>query len=58
VANAPLTNEKPAAPGDGSKPLHREQRRQVIAEVLATAVVDLLLAERERVRGEHEAATR
>jgi len=58
VANAPLTNEKPAAPGDGSKPLHREDPRQVVIDVLAIAVVDLLLAERERVRGEHEAATR
>jgi len=58
VSHAPITNDKPAPVCDGSKPLPREQRRQVIAEVLATAVVDLLLAERERVRGEHEAATR
>ena len=58
MSNAPLTNEKPAAPGDGSKPLRREDRRQVVIDVLAIAVVDLLLAERERVRGEHEAATR
>jgi hypothetical protein len=29
-----------------------------VIDVLAIAVVDLLLAERERVRGEHEAATR
>lgn len=59
MSNAPLTNENPAATiGDGTKPLPREDRRQVVIDVLAIAVVDLLLAERERVRGEHEAATR
>lgn len=58
MSHAPITNDKPAPVGDGTKPLSREERRQVIVEVLAIAVVDLLLAERERVRGEHEAATR
>jgi hypothetical protein len=58
VSHAPITNDKPAPVGDGTKPLPREQRRQVVVEVLAIAVVDLLLAELERVRGEHEAATR
>ena len=59
MSQAPLTNEKPAAPvGDGTKPLPHEERRQVVIDVLAIAVVDLLLAERERVRGEHEPATR
>ena len=57
MSHAPITNDRPAAPvGDGTKPLPREERRQVIVEVLAIAVVDLLLAERKHVRGEYEAA--
>jgi hypothetical protein len=35
----------------------RECCRQVVVDVLATAIVDLLLKERARVRGEHEATT-
>jgi hypothetical protein len=58
LSHVPITNDKPAPVGDGTKPLPREQRRQVIVEVLAIAVIDFLVAERERVQGEHEAATR
>ena len=58
MSNAKPTNEPPVAEAtDGTKPLPRENRRQVVVEVLAIAVVDLLLEERSRVRGEHEAAT-
>jgi hypothetical protein len=58
VSNAKPTNETPVAEAtDGTKPLPREDRRQVVVDVLAIAVVDLLLEERSRVRGEHEAAT-
>jgi hypothetical protein len=58
MSNAKPANEKPVAEAtDGTKPLPREDRRQVVIDVLAIAVVDLLLEERSRVRGEHEAAT-
>jgi hypothetical protein len=58
VSNAKPTNEEPIAETTaGTKPLPREDRRQVVVDVLAIAVVDLLLEERSRVRGEHEAAT-
>ena len=39
------------------QPSAREGRRQVVVDVLATAIVDLLLKNRLRVRGEHEATT-
>jgi hypothetical protein len=32
-------------------------RRQVVVDILATAIVDLLLKERSRVRGKHESGT-
>ena len=58
MSHAPITNDKPAAPvNDETKPLPRTKRRQLIIDVLAIAVVDLLLAEREHVRGEHRATT-
>ena len=58
MSNAKPTKETPVAEAtDGTKPLPREDRRQVVIDVLAIAVVDLLLDERSRVRGEHEAAT-
>jgi hypothetical protein len=58
MSNAKPTNETPVAEAtDGTKPLPREDRRQVVVDVLAIAVVDLLIEERSRVRGEHEAAT-
>ena len=58
MSNAKPTNETPVAEAtDGTKPLPREARRQVVVDVLAIAVVDLLLDERSRVQGEHEAAT-
>lgn len=54
MSDAKPTNEKPAG---RAKPLPRENRRQVVVEVLATAVVELLLEERSRAREAHEAAT-
>jgi hypothetical protein len=48
MSNAKPTNEKPAAEAtDGTTPLPREARRQVVVAVLATAVIDLLLEEHE-----------
>jgi len=43
---------------DGTMPLLREARRQVVIDVLATAVLDLLLAEDERDGSENNDATR
>ena len=53
--SAARSGKKDTASGsaDGEPP--REVRRQVVIDVLATAIVDLLLNERVRVRGEHEA---
>jgi hypothetical protein len=42
---------------DGLLSLPREPRRQVVVDVLASALIDLLLEERSRVGGEHEATT-
>jgi hypothetical protein len=39
-------------------PVDRESRRQVSVDVLATAIVDLLLKESSCVRGKHAATTR
>ena len=50
------TNACAEAPG-GAEPSPREPRRQVVIDVLANALIDLLLEERSRVRGEHEATT-
>ena len=36
----------------------QNSRRQVVIDVLATAIVDLLLNEHSRVGGEHAATTR
>ncbi|MCC6748839.1 MAG: hypothetical protein IT371_14365 [Deltaproteobacteria bacterium] len=44
-------------PGDGTKPLAREARRQVVVDVLAIAVVDLLLEARARDREARDAST-
>jgi hypothetical protein len=35
----------------------RESRRRVVVDVLATAIVDLLLKDRLHVRGDHEDTT-
>ncbi len=51
-------NQKPALePSSATKPLPREARRQVVVDVLAIAVVDILLEERSRVRAAHDVAT-
>ena len=47
MSNPNPTNEKPVnKPKDGTEPLPREGRRQVIVDILAIAVVDLLLEQR------------
>ncbi|OGB77208.1 MAG: hypothetical protein A2496_23945 [Burkholderiales bacterium RIFOXYC12_FULL_60_6] len=55
----PSQRTNPAAESaDGSIPLPREALRQIVIDVLATAVIDLLLAEHEHHESEVNDATR
>jgi hypothetical protein len=47
----------PDTEDDYLEPQTSAERRQVIVAILATAVIDLLLAEREQARGDHDVAT-
>jgi len=47
-----------AEPADGSIPLPREARRQIVIDVLAAAVIDLLLAEHDHPENEVNDAAR
>ena len=59
MLDAKPTNENPVAETtDGSIPLPREARRQIVIDVLATAVIDLLLAEHEQPESEVNDAAR
>ena len=59
MSDAKPTNEKPIAETtDGTTPLPREARRQIVIDVLATAVIDLLLAEHEHPESEVNDAVR
>ncbi len=53
----PATRRPISKPGEGDKPLPREARRQVVVDVLAIAVVDLLLDARGRDREARETTT-
>jgi len=58
VQNAEPTDDKTIVENNaGADPLPREAQRQIVVEVLAIAVVDLLLEERSRVRDADDAAT-
>lgn len=58
MQDAKTTDDETIAENNaGADPLPREAKRQAVVEVLAVAVVDLLLEERSCVRDAHDAAT-
>jgi len=57
TADDPIENPA-TAPADCVEASTRESQGQVVIDVLATAIVDLLLNEHSRVGGEHAATTR
>jgi hypothetical protein len=58
MPNAEHTNEDSRSESSGgANPLPPDDRREVVIDVLASALIDLLLEERSRVGGKHEATT-
>jgi hypothetical protein len=58
MSDAAHTNEKPAnSPADCVEASACESQRQVVVDVLATAIVDLLLEKHACVREKYEART-
>jgi hypothetical protein len=57
MAQRPSDHFEPSSnePTDDARPLSRDGRRQVVIDVLATAVFDLLLKDHLHMRGDHEA---